>query len=320
MDQTAIAQVRRFNRVVTQRIGALDDRFLSRDRSLGEARLLWEIGPGGADLRALRGRLALDAGYLSRLLQSLRSAGLVRIAPKPSDRRVRIARLTRAGLAERAELDRRSDELAAGLLAPLGGGQRARLVAAMAEVERLLTAALVEVEVVDPADPDARTCMAAYFRELDQRFDAGFDPARTISTLDDELRLPAGLFLVARLHGEPIGCGALKLHGRAPAEIKRMWVSASARGLGIGRRLLAELERCATDHGARKVRLETNRSLVEAIAMYRSAGYTEVPAFNDEAYAHHWFEKRLTGGSGQGRGGRRPAPSRRRRMKHVRRA
>ncbi|HEY0782058.1 MAG TPA: GNAT family N-acetyltransferase, partial [Thermoanaerobaculia bacterium] len=132
-----------------------------------------------------------------------------------------------------------------------------------------------------------------YFRELDQRFDAGFDPARTISAEDDELRLPAGLILVARLRGEPIGCGALKLHGRAPAEIKRMWVSASTRGLGIGRRLLAELERRAADHGVRKVRLETNRSLVEAIAMYRAAGYAEVPAFNDEPYAHHWFEKRL---------------------------
>lgn len=293
MDEPAIAQVRRFNRVVTQRIGALDDRFLSRERSLGESRLLWEVGPEGADLRALRARLGLDAGYLSRLLQSLERAGLVRVTPRPSDRRVRIARLTRKGLAERAVLDRRSDELAASLLAPLGGGQRQRLVAAMAEVERLLTAALVEVSATDPADPDARTCMAAYFRELDQRFDAGFDPARTISALDPELRLPAGLLLVARLHGEPIGCGALKLHRRAPAEIKRMWVASSARGLGIGRRLLAELELRAADHGARMVRLETNRSLVEAIAMYRSAGYREVPAFNDEAYAHHWFEKRL---------------------------
>jgi DNA-binding MarR family transcriptional regulator/GNAT superfamily N-acetyltransferase len=293
MDEAAIAQVRRFNRVVTQRIGALDDRFLSRDRSLGESRLLWEIGPEGADVRALRGRLGLDAGYLSRLLQSLERAGLVRIAPKPSDRRVRIARLTRAGIAERAEIDRRSDELAAALLAPLGGGQRARLVAAMAEVERLLTAALVEVAVVDPADPDARACVAAYFRELERRFDTGFDPARTISASDVELRLPVGLLLVARLRGEPIGCGALKLHRRARAEIKRMWVSDAARGLGIGRRLLAELERQAAGHGARTIRLETNRSLVEAIAMYRSAGYTEVAAFNDEVYAHHWFEKRL---------------------------
>ena len=315
MVDAAIAQVRRFNRVVTQRVGALDDRYLARDRSLGEARLLWEIGARGADVRALRGRLGLDAGYLSRLLGSLERAGLVRIAAKPSDRRVRIARLTAAGVAERAELDRRSDELAGAMLACLDGGKRARLVAAMAEVERLLSAALVEVAVTEPSDPDARACMAAYFAELGRRFDAGFDPARTMSVTEAELRLPAGLMLVARLHGEPVGCGALKLHGRAPAEIKRMWVSGSARGLGIGRRLLAELERRAAEHGARVVRLETNRSLVEAIALYRSTGYTEVPAFNAEAYAHHWFEKRL-GAPSQARRARgrppRPRPKLRR--------
>jgi ribosomal protein S18 acetylase RimI-like enzyme len=72
-----------------------------------------------------------------------------------------------------------------------------------------------------------------------------------------------------------------------------MWVAESARGLGIGRRLLAELEGRALRSGAVTARLETNRSLVEAIAMYRSAGYVEVPAFNDEPFAHHWFEKRL---------------------------
>jgi ribosomal protein S18 acetylase RimI-like enzyme len=90
-----------------------------------------------------------------------------------------------------------------------------------------------------------------------------------------------------------VGCGAVKHHPGAPSELKRMWVAESARGLGIGRRLLGELERRAVRSGATKARLETNRALVEAIAMYRSAGYLEVPAFNDEPFAHHWFEKRL---------------------------
>jgi ribosomal protein S18 acetylase RimI-like enzyme len=72
-----------------------------------------------------------------------------------------------------------------------------------------------------------------------------------------------------------------------------MWVADSVRGLGIGHRLLAELERRAAAHGARAVRLDTNRHLVEAIALYRSAGYVEVPRFNDEPFAHHWFEKPL---------------------------
>ena len=72
-----------------------------------------------------------------------------------------------------------------------------------------------------------------------------------------------------------------------------MWVDDSARGLGVGRRLLAELEARAAANGASAVRLETNRALVEAISLYRSAGYAEVAAFNEEPYAHHWFEKQL---------------------------
>ena len=107
------------------------------------------------------------------------------------------------------------------------------------------------------------------------------------------MTLPAGLFLVATLHSEPVGCGALKFHPGAPAEIKRMWVASSVRGLGLGRRLLAELEARATAHGVRVLRLETNRALGEAIGLYLAAGYREVAAFNDEPYAHHWFEKAL---------------------------
>lgn len=149
---------------------------------------------------------------------------------------------------------------------------------------------------MDPAHPHARYCLNAYFSELDRRFDTGFDPARSIPADDDELRQPAGLLLVATLRGEPIGCGALKFHGAEPAELKRMWVADSARGLGVGRRLLRELEENATRSGVRVLRLETNKTLVEAIGLYRSAGYVEVARFNDEAYAHHWFEKQIIDG------------------------
>jgi DNA-binding MarR family transcriptional regulator/GNAT superfamily N-acetyltransferase len=285
-----VAQVRRFNRLVTQRVGALDDRFLARERPLGAARVLWEIGEDGCEVRSLRERLELDSGYLSRLLRSLESAGLVALEPGERDRRVRVARLTAAGLAERGVLERRSDELAVSFLAPLGDAQRARLVGAMSEVERLLTAAMVRIAPVDPAHPHARHCMGAYAEELDRRFERGFDPGRSISATDAELRPPAGLVLVATLRSEPVGCGALKFHPGEPTELKRMWVAEAARGLGVGRRLLAELEARAD---ADVVRLETNRALTEAIAMYRSSGYAEVAPFNDEPYAHHWFEKRL---------------------------
>ena len=151
MDAASIQQVRSFNRAVVARVGALNDHFLGRDRPVGEARLLWEIGREGAEVRELRGRLGLDSGYVSRLLRSLETTGLVSVDESAADRRVRRARLTAAGLAERAELDRRSDELAAHILAPLSESQRTRLVTAMAEVERLLNASLVTIESEDPA-------------------------------------------------------------------------------------------------------------------------------------------------------------------------
>jgi DNA-binding MarR family transcriptional regulator/GNAT superfamily N-acetyltransferase len=293
MDDAATQQVRSFNRSVTQRIGALQDEYLARGRPLGASRVLWEVGATGSDLRALRTRLDLDSGYLSRLVGLLERDGLVVVEPGTHDKRVRTVVLTDAGRAERELLDRRSDELAASLLVALSESQRARLVEAMAVVEQLLTAGLVEVDVEDPASTAARFCIGSYFAELDTRFDSGFDPGQSISADVDELTEPAGLLLIARLRGEPVGCGALKLHGGEPAEIKRMWVAPAARGLGVGRRILSELERYARERGVGVVRLETNRSLTEAGGLYRSAGYAEVAAFNSEPYAHHWFEKRL---------------------------
>jgi DNA-binding MarR family transcriptional regulator/GNAT superfamily N-acetyltransferase len=296
MDQAMVSQVRRFNRIVTQRVGALDDRFLARGRPLGEARLLWELGEGERDVRSLRGQLGLDSGYVSRLLRSLETAGMISVGPNPTDHRVRRARLTAAGQLERAVLNKRSDDLAASLLTPLSPAQRERLVASMAEVERLMTAGLVVMAPLDPADPRAQYCLRAYVDELNTRFDSGFDPSRSIRAGVDDLRPPAGLFVLAMLHGNPVGCGALKFHPGEPAELKRMWVSGSARGLGIGRRMLDEMEMRARAGGAHVIRLETNGTLTEAISLYRSAGYTEIQAFNDEPYAHHWFEKRLSPG------------------------
>jgi DNA-binding MarR family transcriptional regulator/GNAT superfamily N-acetyltransferase len=292
-EDSMVATIRGFNRTVTQRVGALTDSYLARDRPLAESRLLWEIGEPGCDVRTLRSRLELDSGYLSRLLRSLESAGLVRVVASEQDKRIRRAQLTGAGRRERATLDCRSDALARSMLGPLGDEQRERLVAAMAQVERLLTASMVDIAVVDPDRPEARYCMGEYFAELDRRFDAGFDPATSIPADADDMRPPAGLFLVAKLHGDPVGCGALKLHDDRPTELKRMWVSPDVRGLGVGRRLLDQLETQAAAHGSRRVQLETNRSLSEAIGMYRSRGYREVSAFNAEAYADHWFEKDL---------------------------
>src|SRR5512141_1977367 len=127
METERVQQIRSFNRSVTERVGALDDHFLGRARPLGEARLLWEIGVDSAEVRSLRSRLGLDSGYLSRILRSLERQGLVVTRASPADRRDRHVHLTEAGLAERAELDRRSDQLAMSFLEPLSDDQRVRL-------------------------------------------------------------------------------------------------------------------------------------------------------------------------------------------------
>jgi DNA-binding MarR family transcriptional regulator/GNAT superfamily N-acetyltransferase len=291
MDADQVRRVRSFNRAVSQRIGALDDSFLGRGRPMGEARLLYEIGRNGADVRDLRARLGLDSGYVSRLLRSLEREGLVKAHVAAHDGRVRRAALTRKGLREVTELDRRADTFATSVLVPLSPDQRGRLVAAMAEIERLMQASAVRIGAEAPNSADALWCIEEYFRELATRFKTGFDPAKSISATADELAPPAGVFVMARLDGQPIGCGALKINDKNIGEIKRMWVRADARGLGIGRRILEKLEELARDFGLRTLRLETNRTLEEGQALYRKCGYLEVAPFNDEPYAHHWFEK-----------------------------
>ncbi len=293
MDSQSIRRVRSFNRAVTQAVGALDESYLERGRPLGEARVLFEIGADGADARALRARLGLDSGYLSRLLRSLESQGLIAVNPDAADARRRRASLTRTGRAEVAAYDALSDRLAASLIAPLDETRRARLIAAMGEVERLLDAAAVTIAVEPPTTAAARGCLEAYFRELAERFDGGYDPVSDPSAPAEDLAPPSGLFVLARLKGEPVGCGALKRIDAETGEIKRVWTAPSARGLGAARRMLHRLEAEAAHMGFAILRLDTNKALSEAHALYLKEGYRDIAAFNANPYAHRWFEKRL---------------------------
>lgn len=291
---TQVTQVRRFNRTVTQRVGALSDRFLARNRPLAVSRLLWEIGTEGGEVVMLRARLGVDSGQLSRMLRALEAERLVTVTPSSDDGRVRLARLTDKGVAERKILDERSDELAASILDQLDEAQRSELVTAMRSVERLIATSLVELRQVDPESLDAQRCLRAYFAELNRRApQRGFNPTKGATAMPYEVSPPNGAFVVAYLRGEAIGCGAVKHHRDDVSDLKRMWVAESARGLGLGRRLLDHLEGLAREHGSRKARLETGDVLAEAIALYRSAGYAEVPAFNDEPFADRWFAKAL---------------------------
>ncbi len=292
MDQ--LQHIRRFNRLVTQRIGVLQASYLGQGRPLGEARLLFEIGEAGADIRDLRMRLDLDSGYVSRTLRALEGQGLLTVEKSPADGRVRIARLTPRGVEEVRTYDALSDRMARSLIEPLDDGQRARLVAAMGEVERLLRASAVTIQVEPPSGPDARACVGHYLRELSERFDSGYDPDNAAPADDAQFTPPAGVFVVARLDGRAVGCGALKRPMAGTGEIKRLWIDPATRGLGIGRRLLTALEDMARDMGLSRVRLDSNRALTEAIALYGKCGYAEVARFNDDPYAQMWFEKPLS--------------------------
>ena len=293
MSNGPIPTVRSFYRALTLRVGVFTDSFLGRGRPLAESRLLFEIGSEGADVRELRSRLNLDSGYLSRLLRSLERQGLSEVSTPESDLRSRRAWLTIAGLAELEELDRLGDRFAEETLEPLSEAERARLVDAMSEVEKLLSLSFTTISAEDPDSPDAKWCLGQYFAELGERFEAGFEADRSIPADAGDLRPPRGAFLVARLDGRPVGGGAVKATEPGVGSIKRMWVSREVRGSGVGRRLLLALETEAMGLGIGLLRLETNRSLHEAQELYRRNGYREVTAFNDDPYADHWFEKTL---------------------------
>jgi DNA-binding MarR family transcriptional regulator/GNAT superfamily N-acetyltransferase len=293
MDESQLQSVRRFNRLVTQRVGALEVDYLRRGRPLAEARLIFEISADGVDVLDLRSRLGLDSGYLSRLLQSLKTQGLIAMAKGDGDGRRRRVSLTRKGSLERAAYDRLSDNLAASMLGPLDASEQRRLLAAMGEVERLIRAASIMVAAEAADSADARLCLDAYFRELAARFETGFDVAADDSARVKDMTPPSGLFVIARLDGDAVGCGGLKRVDRTTGEIKRVWTAPPARGLGVARRMLRTLEAAAREKGLKTLRLDTNRALTEAHALYRSEGYREIARFGDNPYADHWFEKRL---------------------------
>jgi DNA-binding MarR family transcriptional regulator/GNAT superfamily N-acetyltransferase len=283
--------VRQFNRSYTQRIGALEDSFLGLGMPLGTVRLLFEIGSEPGTVQALRERMGLDSGYLSRLLRHLEGEGLVDVMPDPVDRRRRLARLTRKGRRRWAVLETRSQLRARALIEPLSERQRSRLVAALAEADLLIRTATVNIADADPASALAQEAVGQYFAELRERFD--FDAAGLDTKDAAGLRPPGGVFVLAVSDGEPIACGGVQTLEPSVGEIKRMWVRDSWRGAGLGSRLLRHLEDRARQLGHLTVRLDTNQTLSEAIAMYERAGYRPIGRYNDNPHATNFFEKSL---------------------------
>lgn len=146
----------------------------------------------------------------------------------------------------------------------------------------------------EPIDSDdARYALDRYSAELDELFPGGFDTGRAAPPAPGDFSPPAGEFLMVRVGGAVAGCGAVRKLSDGVAEIRRMWLDPSRRGLGLGRKLMSELERRAEELGCHTVRLDTAAQLDAAKALYRRSGYTEIPAYNDNPYAKHWFEKPL---------------------------
>jgi len=287
----AAGRLRAFNRFYTQQIGVVSDRYLGQDRPLSESRLLFEIGDAGCTVRELRTRLVLDSGQLSRLLRSLEAQRLIRVQPDAADKRVRLASLTSAGRRALATLNAKADESATTVLRQLDDRQRTDLLSALDNAARLLRLAGVTLTVVDPTSTEAQLCLQRFSAELEERFPEGFDrdalvPPRQASGKD-------GAFVVARERERLVGCGVLRTLEPGIGEIRHLWVTADARGIGLGRRLLSELESQALTRGHTAVRLDTHEVLTEAIQLYRTAGYEEITPYDDNPYAHLWFDKPL---------------------------
>ena len=286
-----ISRVRRFNRAVTSEVGALDTSFLGRGRPLGAARVLNAIGHGRIDVAELRDYLGLDSGLMSRLLRNLEDEGLIETLPHPDDARRRIAKLTRAGRHEFNAYETISNSRAKALLARHNKPEA--LLAAMDMIASAVGCSRIAVEEVDPRREAARYCLREYYSELSRRFKGGFDVSLSRDPDAAAMISPRGAFFVATSDGLPLGCVGLKGTGSDLAEIKRLWVAPSARGLGLGRRLMEAAESAAQQQAVKILRLDTNSALAEALQLYRSTGWTEIDRFNDDPYPDLFFEKHL---------------------------
>ena len=147
--------------------------------------------------------------------------------------------------------------------------------------------------MLEGADTDtSRELQRAFFAEIVSRY-PGWDPDRAPSADPSELGPPTGAWVVAYVDGRPVGCGGLKAVDSETAEIRRVFLDQSARGHGIARRLLQELEMRARRLGYQRVRLTTGNRQPEALGLFQAAGYLEIPDFNGDPFAHHWMEKNL---------------------------
>ncbi len=285
------SRFRRLNRAVTTLTGVMDQSFLGRGRTLGAARVLNAIGQGREDVADIRAYLGLDSGLMSRFLRGLEDEGLIVTQPGKTDARRRVAQLTEQGRDEVAAYEELANNGARAVLNQYS--QQEALLQAIDLVATVLGREQIAISEVDPEDPRVKNCMAQYYAEIAAIFETDFDPAQASPPDANDMRRPNGVFLLAVSDGLPVGCVAVKGEGNGLGEIRRMWVSPAARGLGLAKQLMAEIEDKARALGIHTLRLDTNGKLIAARRLYENMGWSEIDRYNDNVYAEHFFEKKL---------------------------
>jgi DNA-binding MarR family transcriptional regulator/ribosomal protein S18 acetylase RimI-like enzyme len=290
-----VADVRGFNRFYTRQIGALNEGLLRSHFSLTEVRVLYELAhranPTASELAT---ELALDPGYLSRLLSNFTKRGLVRRAPSSADGRQTLLSLTRKGRDTFAGLDARADEEIAGILDRLGPGERARLLEAMGTIRSLFgdharaDEAPFTLRQHRPGDIGWVTHRhgALYAEEYgwDERFEALV--ARVAADFVDNYDPERERCWIAERNGASVGSVFLVKKTERVAKLRLLLVEPSARGLGIGKRLVDECVRFAREAGYHKITLWTQRNLHAARHLYELAGFQLVKSEPHRSFGH----------------------------------
>lgn len=291
-----IAAIRSFNRAYTRRIGLLNRGLLNSEFNLVEARILYELAhrdrPTAAELADF---LALDAGYLSRLLAGLTKRGLLRREPSKADGRAMALGLTSAGRTAFAELDRRSKREVADMLEGFSSGRRRKLVQAMTTVETLLNSDVTprpRIRTHEPGDLGWIVERHGAIYARDYGFDATFEAlvAEIAAKFLKEFDPARERCWIAELDGERVGSVMLVKHGDEIAKLRLLLVEAEARGMRLGRQLVETCIAFAKAVGYREITLWTNSILDEARGLYESLGFVLV-----KEAPHHSFGRHLVG-------------------------
>jgi DNA-binding MarR family transcriptional regulator/GNAT superfamily N-acetyltransferase len=293
----AVSAVRRFNRFYTRQIGLLDERLLKSEFSLTESRVLYELahrkGLNAADLARF---LGLDTGYLSRILKKFEARGFLTRVPSSEDGRQTQLVMTEDGHAAFAPLNQASHQEIGAMLARLTAGEREALVRSMATVERLLGGEEPRVPYILRPLRTGDIGWVIHRQGLLYAQEYGWDEsyevlvAEILSAFVKNFDPKAESSWIAEREGEVVGSVFLVRQSDEVAKLRLLYVEPSARGLGIGRRLVEECVAFARAKGYRTLTLWTNDILVSARRLYQSAGFTLV---GEER--HHSFGQDLVG-------------------------